>query len=92
MAGPDPCPVPRLGGPSTPSVAVISPPRFPSPTGTVPGSGHAAGVDPDSEAFVLLMLVTGPSQRVLDGQVTGDEAFATIDYALNRVLRKSSCS
>lgn len=46
-----------------------------------------AGVDPDREALVLLTLVTGVSQGVLDGQITPAEAFATIDYALDRALR-----
>ncbi len=46
-----------------------------------------AGVDPDREALVLLVIVTGLSQGVLDGQVTADEAFAAIDYALDRALR-----
>lgn len=45
------------------------------------------GVDPDREALVLLVMVTGLSQGVLDGQMTADEAFATIDYALHRALR-----
>src|SRR3954470_19866598 len=43
-----------------------------------------AGVDADREALVLLMVVTGLAQAVLDGQVTADDAFTTIDYALNR--------
>ncbi len=46
-----------------------------------------AGVDPDREALVLLTLVTGVSQGILDGQITPAEAFATIDYALDRALR-----
>ena len=47
-----------------------------------------AGLDPDREALMFLTLVTGLSQAVLDGQVTADEAFETIDYALQRALRK----
>ena len=46
-----------------------------------------AGVEPELGARVLLMLVTGLSQAVLDGQLTVDEAFATIDYELARVLK-----
>jgi TetR/AcrR family transcriptional regulator, transcriptional repressor of bet genes len=46
-----------------------------------------AGVDPDREALVLLVMTTGLSQGVLDGQVTAGEAFAAIDYALGRALR-----
>ena len=46
-----------------------------------------AGVDPDREALVLLVMTTGLSQGVLDGQVTADDAFAAIDYALDRALR-----
>jgi TetR/AcrR family transcriptional regulator, transcriptional repressor of bet genes len=45
-----------------------------------------AGVDPDREALVLLVMTTGLSQGVLDGQVTAGEAFAAIDYALGRAL------
>jgi len=45
------------------------------------------GVDPDREALVLLTLVTGLAQGVLDGQISAPEAFATIDYSLDRVLR-----
>jgi TetR/AcrR family transcriptional repressor of bet genes len=45
------------------------------------------GVDPDREALVLLVTVTGLSQAVLDGQVSEDEALAAIDYALDRSLR-----
>ena len=40
------------------------------------------GVDPDAEALVLMLTVTGLSQGVLDGQVTKAEAFRTIDYSL----------
>ena len=46
-----------------------------------------AGVDPDREALILLVMVTGLSQGVLDGQVTARDAFAAIDYALDRALR-----
>jgi AcrR family transcriptional regulator len=46
-----------------------------------------AGVDPDAEALLLIFTVTGLSQGVLDGQVTPTQAFATIDYALDRALR-----
>ena len=44
-------------------------------------------LDADREALLLLMTVTGLSQGVLDGQLTATEAFETIDYALDRVLR-----
>jgi TetR/AcrR family transcriptional repressor of bet genes len=47
-----------------------------------------AGVDPDQEALLLLVTVTGLSQGVLDGQITPTEAFNTIDYALDRALRQ----
>jgi AcrR family transcriptional regulator len=47
-----------------------------------------AGVDPDQEALVLLTIVTGLSQGVLDGQITAADAFQTIDYALDRALRR----
>jgi TetR/AcrR family transcriptional regulator, transcriptional repressor of bet genes len=47
-----------------------------------------AGVDIDQEALLLLVIVTGLSQGVLDGQVAADEAFDAIDYALDRVLRR----
>lgn len=46
-----------------------------------------AGVDPKRESLRLLVMVTGLSQGVLDGQLTADDAFATIDYALDRALR-----
>ena len=46
-----------------------------------------AGVDPDREALLLLVMTTGLSQGVLDGQVTAAEAFTAIDYALDRALR-----
>jgi AcrR family transcriptional regulator len=46
-----------------------------------------AGVDPDQEALILLMVVTGLSQGVLDGQITAAEAFDSIEYALDRALR-----
>jgi TetR/AcrR family transcriptional repressor of bet genes len=47
-----------------------------------------AGVDPDQEALMLLVIVTGLSQGVLDGQITAADAFNSIDYALNRALRR----
>ena len=46
-----------------------------------------AGVDAGPEALVLLVVVTGLSQGVLDGQITAAEAFTTIDYALDRAIR-----
>jgi AcrR family transcriptional regulator len=46
-----------------------------------------AGIDPDLEALVLVVTVPGLAQAVLDGQVTVEEAFRTIDYSLDRVLR-----
>src|SRR5262245_39366954 len=45
------------------------------------------GVDPDQEALILLMVDTGVSQGVLDGQITVERGFETIDYALDRALR-----
>lgn len=44
------------------------------------------GVQPDSEVLILLTVVTGLSQGVLDGQITATDAFASIDYALDRAL------
>jgi TetR/AcrR family transcriptional regulator, transcriptional repressor of bet genes len=46
-----------------------------------------AGVDPGQEALILLVVVTGLSQGVLDGQITAIDAFTSIDYALDRALR-----
>jgi len=46
-----------------------------------------AGADPDQEALILLAVVTGLSQGVLDGQITATSAFTSIDYALDRALR-----
>jgi len=46
-----------------------------------------AGVDPDSEALLLMFTVTGLSQGVLAGQVTPADAFKTIDYTLDRAIR-----
>lgn len=48
-----------------------------------------SGVIADREALVLVGMVTGLSQGVLDGQLTADEAYATIDYALDRALRRA---
>jgi TetR/AcrR family transcriptional regulator, transcriptional repressor of bet genes len=45
------------------------------------------GVDPDQEALLLLTVVPGLAQGVLDGQLTPADAFAAIDYALDRALR-----
>lgn len=45
------------------------------------------GVDPDQEALILVTVVTGLSQGVLDGQITAADAFRLIDYALDRALR-----
>lgn len=45
------------------------------------------GVDPDQEALILLVVVIGLSQGVLDGQITPHEAFASIDYSLDRAIR-----
>ncbi len=44
------------------------------------------GVDVDQEALRLLVMVTGLAQGVLDGQLTADEAFAAIDYSIDRAL------
>jgi TetR/AcrR family transcriptional repressor of bet genes len=46
-----------------------------------------AGVDPRREALVLLVVVTGLSQGVLDGQITPADAFDVIDYSLNRAVQ-----
>jgi TetR/AcrR family transcriptional repressor of bet genes len=46
-----------------------------------------AGVDAGQEALVLLVVVTGLSQGVLDGQITAADALTTIDYALDRAIR-----
>jgi len=46
-----------------------------------------SGVDPEKEALVLLVMVAGLSEGVLDGQITADEAYAVIDYSLGRALR-----
>lgn len=45
------------------------------------------GVDPDQEALILLVVVTGLAQGVLDGQITPEDAFDAIDYSLSRALR-----
>ncbi len=45
------------------------------------------GADPEMEATVLTALVPNISQSVLDGMLTEAQAFAAIDYALDRVLR-----
>jgi TetR/AcrR family transcriptional regulator, transcriptional repressor of bet genes len=45
-----------------------------------------AGVDVNHEALRLMALVTGLSQGVLDGQLSAEEAFASIDYSLDRAL------
>lgn len=47
-----------------------------------------AGIDPDQEALLLLVLVPGLSQGVLDGQITAAAAFESIDYALDRALAR----
>lgn len=44
------------------------------------------GVDADQEALLLLAIVPGLSQGVLDGQLTADEAYAAIDYSLARAF------
>jgi len=45
-----------------------------------------AGVDLDQEALRLMVMVTGLAQGVLDAQLSSDDAFATIDYSLDRAL------
>jgi TetR/AcrR family transcriptional repressor of bet genes len=47
-----------------------------------------AGVDAEREALILFVMIAGLAQGVLDGQLTASEAFETIDYALDRVLRR----
>lgn len=49
-----------------------------------------AGVDVDREALRLMVMLTGLAQGVLDGQLTADDAFATIDYSLDRALLPST--
>jgi AcrR family transcriptional regulator len=46
-----------------------------------------AGVDPEQESLRLLLTVSGLSQGVLDDQLTAEEAFAAIDYSLDRAMR-----
>ena len=46
-----------------------------------------AHVDANQEALILLVIVTGLSQGVLDGQITSADAFNAIDYTLDRALR-----
>jgi TetR/AcrR family transcriptional regulator, transcriptional repressor of bet genes len=46
-----------------------------------------AGVDAEQEALILVVIVIGLSQGVLDGQITPADAFESIDYALDRALR-----
>jgi hypothetical protein len=48
------------------------------------------GVEADQEALILLTVVTGMSQGVLDGQITTADAFGLIDYALDRALAGGS--
>ena len=47
-----------------------------------------AGVDPALEATLLVTAVPGLSQGVLDGTLTAEQAFAVLDYALDRSLRR----
>ena len=44
-------------------------------------------VDPEAEATLLTALAPGLGQYVLDGTMTADAAFATIDYHLDRLFR-----
>jgi len=46
-----------------------------------------SGVDVDTEALRLMVMVPGLAEGVLDGQLTADEAFATIDYSIERAMR-----
>jgi AcrR family transcriptional regulator len=47
-----------------------------------------AGIDAELEALTLLVTVTGLAEGVLDGQITTATAFRTIDYVLNRAIRR----
>lgn len=46
----------------------------------------ADGVDPTPEAALLTALMPGLGQYVLDGTVSADDAFATIDHHLDRLF------
>ncbi len=46
-----------------------------------------SGVDPKLEASVLVAMLPSLAQAVLDGSQVPKEAFAVIDYALDRALR-----
>ena len=50
----------------------------------------AAHVDPAAEATLLTGLLPGLGQYVLDGNMTADEAAATIDYHLDRIFDGAS--
>jgi TetR/AcrR family transcriptional repressor of bet genes len=45
------------------------------------------GAEPEMEAAILTALLPGICQSVLDGMVTEAQAFAVLDYALDRVFR-----
>lgn len=47
----------------------------------------ARGVDPELEAAVLTATVPSLAQSVLDGSSSSEQAFAVLEYALDRVLR-----
>lgn len=47
------------------------------------------GVDPAAEATLLTALLPGLGQYLLDGTMTADEVFATIDYHLDRLFLDS---
>ena len=46
----------------------------------------ANGIDADIEANLLTALTTGLGQYVLDHTMTANEAYATIDYHLDRAF------
>ena len=52
-----------------------------------PGPSSVQASTLSREALILLVVVTGLSQGVLDGQITAAEAFATIDYSLNHTMQ-----
>ena len=48
------------------------------------------GVDPEAEATLLTALMPGLGQYVLDGTMTADAAYATVDHHLDRLFRISA--
>ena len=52
----------------------------------------APGIDPEQEAKLITALMPGLGQYILDNTITVDEAFATIDYHLDRVFESGGDS